>query len=1159
MTMSRPMVRHSAVLLVILLAAVRAFGATHTWIGTISDKISESGNWSGGSPVGDAEAVLVFGTNGVRKAVVNDVVDLPFKELRFTSHDYTISGYAMTATDGSISASGAGYTKIACDLQIAGTLTVAAAYVRGLEIEGQIRGSGALHQVSNTIVFIGQASNTYTGGTTLQRSTMRLARTGGAISIPGDMRIIQDSGGTFIHVDEPEQIANSAKVSFEGYGNLTLNASETMGMLELAHTTVYSDQGTTLAARSVRALRSDSDIRSDLRLLEDDLIVSADAQLEVSGTLSGPPGGVTLRGEGGITVKSSDGTPIRVDGVQAALQVPTSHVGMSSGTLIYSIVKSLVATGGVVATAEAKEDLRLGSAALFHPFVGSTKLNGTLDLGGATLITFGLAGSSPITLVDNASSQPVTGTFAGLPEGSIVENRFRLSYRGGTGNDVTLTPLAKPVPQLVITDDDGYAGEPVTVRATVTGSAGVPTGTVLLRSGDVELATLALTNGTGAAQITFEGVYEQISGRYSGDATYASSDAVQHVVTLSARQPVITSLTPAEGKPGELVDVVVRGSHFVRGSKLHGAFFVDEQRVSTTEIRAQIDLRRHLSPDVLKIKVVSPQSGVWSETVDFTVLREPDTPSILSFDATSAIAAVAPGAATVWMTSYEHPSTLPTVLVDEDRDGLVRRTFSGLPGGVWSVVDGVSGAWAVRSSNGLIFRVSGYAPHTFVRDARGNFSRFMLPLEGEFVPRDWRMVWVRPNVGMWRAFIRDGEDDDKLHNALLVASVSTMRPLAGSSPPPAGFMEGDVVIFMSRDAGGSTLIVYAATLGSEIRQTAPGVLDAATPEWMFVEGGTAKLLVLRSGGSAGTVSVQYSIVPRDENAAHFVAPGTGTLTFGDGETLGWIEVPLLDDNVYRGGGRVDVVLSNPSGATLGNSTVFLVSVLDNEPRVVPTVRLVGPEQRTVRETDGPQTIAVELTLTPAALVPVVLRWTEFGDQSNGGELTFAPGETGKTLELTVAGDDEFNDSDGQRLFDFSAASGSPDMGFRFLRVLLEEDDVSYARAADVRVDESAGAATVTLTLQRGVESALEVYYRTENGTADASDYRPRPEQFLEFAPGETEKTITIPITADKVDEPNETFSLLFYGWGVVHSSPTRVTIIDDDGLPPPSRRRSVRH
>jgi hypothetical protein len=49
----------------------------------------------------------------------------------------------------------------------------------------------------------------------------------------------------------------------------------------------------------------------------------------------------------------------------------------------------------------------------------------------------------PLTIINNDGTDPVVGTFSGLPEGSTINRRrgtkFRISYVGGTGNDVTLT------------------------------------------------------------------------------------------------------------------------------------------------------------------------------------------------------------------------------------------------------------------------------------------------------------------------------------------------------------------------------------------------------------------------------------------------------------------------------------------------------------------------------------------------------------------------------------------------------------------------------------------------------------------------------------------------------------------------------------------------
>ena len=75
-------------------------------------------------------------------------------------------------------------------------------------------------------------------------------------------------------------------------------------------------------------------------------------------------------------------------------------------------------------------------------------MTGTVNLGGATLQLFPSPTFVPfngrITLIDNLGDAPVTGTFAGLPQGTIFVrggHAFHISYTGGTGNDVVVTSI----------------------------------------------------------------------------------------------------------------------------------------------------------------------------------------------------------------------------------------------------------------------------------------------------------------------------------------------------------------------------------------------------------------------------------------------------------------------------------------------------------------------------------------------------------------------------------------------------------------------------------------------------------------------------------------------------------------------------------------------
>jgi probable HAF family extracellular repeat protein len=83
-------------------------------------------------------------------------------------------------------------------------------------------------------------------------------------------------------------------------------------------------------------------------------------------------------------------------------------------------------------------------------------------------------------------------------------------------------------------------------------------------------------------------------------------------------------------------------------------------------------------------------------------------------------------------------------------------------------------------------------------------------------------------------------------------------------------------------------------------------------------------------------------------------------------------------------------------------------------------------------------------------------------------------------------------------------------------------------------------ATFTVTLSAASDLPVTVVYMTANGTASAgSDYQ-SVGGMLNFAPGETSKTITVQINGDRLPEPNETFFVNL-------SSPTNATIADGQG------------
>ena len=69
--------------------------------------------------------------------------------------------------------------------------------------------------------------------------------------------------------------------------------------------------------------------------------------------------------------------------------------------------------------------------------IGSGATTNIGDLGTGTL-----TGGTVLTLINNTSAIPISGTFSNLADGSTLtvgSNTYRVSYEGGTGNDLTLT------------------------------------------------------------------------------------------------------------------------------------------------------------------------------------------------------------------------------------------------------------------------------------------------------------------------------------------------------------------------------------------------------------------------------------------------------------------------------------------------------------------------------------------------------------------------------------------------------------------------------------------------------------------------------------------------------------------------------------------------
>jgi probable HAF family extracellular repeat protein len=124
---------------------------------------------------------------------------------------------------------------------------------------------------------------------------------------------------------------------------------------------------------------------------------------------------------------------------------------------------------------------------------------------------------------------------------------------------------------------------------------------------------------------------------------------------------------------------------------------------------------------------------------------------------------------------------------------------------------------------------------------------------------------------------------------------------------------------------------------------------------------------------------------------------------------------------------------------------------------------------------------------------------------------------------------------------------------RFAHALLldsvnTETSITLASSSE-RIGESAGQATFSITRNGDTTSSASVTIATADGTAKAGEDYEALNATLEFAAGETSKSVSVNLLNDSLGEPEETFSLsLSNPSGAVLAEPatTAINILDDD-------------
>ena len=312
----------------------------------------------------------------------------------------------------------------------------------------------------------------------------------------------------------------------------------------------------------------------------------------------------------------------------------------------------------------------------------------------------------------------------------------------------------------------------------------------------------------------------------------------------------------------------------------------------------------------------------------------------------------------------------------------------------------------------------------------------------------------------------------------------------------------------------------------------------------------ANFTVTLSAASAQTVTVAYATADGNATAGADYQSNSGTLTFSPGVTTQPVTVAVNGDTLDETNETFFVNLSNPTNAAiLDNQGLGTITDNDQTPSLS-----INDLPNIAEGNSGTSTATFTVSLSAASGQTVTVTYatadgtatTADNDYvATAGTLTFNPGDTAKTIPVTINGDTTFepdetilvnltspvnatiSDSQGQGTIKNDDASPNPSISI---------DDVTVNEG-----DTGTTLATFNVSLSFASAQTVTVNYATADGTAKApSDYQ-STSGTLTFNPGDLSKPISVLVNGDTINEAVcETFLVNL-------SSPTNAVFGDNQG------------
>ncbi len=320
----------------------------------------------------------------------------------------------------------------------------------------------------------------------------------------------------------------------------------------------------------------------------------------------------------------------------------------------------------------------------------------------------------------------------------------------------------------------------------------------------------------------------------------------------------------------------------------------------------------------------------------------------------------------------------------------------------------------------------------------------------------------------------------------------------------------------------------------------------------------ATFIVTKTGATELPATVQVQTADGSATAgADYVALPLTTLTFAAADLTRTVSVTLNGDTTFEANETFLVNLSTPTNATISDNQGIGTITNDDAP---PAFSINDVQ---VAEGNSGTTIATfTVTKTGATELPATVQvQTADGSATAGADyvalplttLTFAAADLTRIVSVTLNGDTTFEANE-TFLVNLSTPTNATISDNQGIGTITNDDVPPAFSINDVQVAEGNSGTTIAtfiVTKTGATELPASVQVQTANGTAGAgTDYIALSPTTLNFAAGDTTRTVSVTINGDTLVEADETFfvNLTNASNATIADNQGVGTILNDDGV-----------